>query len=566
MHTFEDGTPEHRIIRIRDPCACHTAADTKDTLHYGEMLQASDRPKFVAAIQQEMAGLTDILDPCLRSELPPGVKALPAIWAFKRKRLPDWTISKWKARLNVHGGRQVHGVNFWDTYTPVVKWSTVRLVLTLSLLNGFKTRQVDFVQAFTQAPLDCPIFMEVPAGFCIVDGKLSFSGEANRNIDKDYVLRLTKNMYGLKQAGRNWYQGLHDELLTIGFKQSKVDKCLFICSGCIIVAYVDDCLLFSKDNSILDNVLNHLRTTFKITSEADVGAYLGLDIKRNSDGFLEITQPGLINKVITVCGLDNESNEHKTPADGILHASTAPNEPRQLSWNYSQVIRMLNYIATSSRPDILFAVHQCARFSTAPTRAHELVVKRIVRYLKGTRTKGYILKPTNNHCINCFVDADFPGAWTFNHSADPSSVRSRSGYVITYAHCPILWSSKLQSEIALSTTEAEYISLSQSLRDLIPMRTILHELSTVCNITSSEATTFSTVFEDSKGCVDLIAAPTMRPRSRHISIKYHHFREHVRSGQIRIKWISTTAQLADIFTKPLPLSKFISLRQTLLGW
>jgi hypothetical protein len=211
-------------------------------------------------------------------------------------------------------------------------------------------------------------------------------------------------------------------------------------------------------------------------------------------------------------------------------------------------------------------VHQCARFSAAPTRAHELAVKCIVRYLKGTCSKGYILRPCQNKTIDCFVDADFAGTWTLDTSSDPTSVWSRSGYVITYANCPILWSSKLQSEIALSTTEAEYISLSQSIRDLIPMRTILQELSSVYNISPQEATAHSTVFEDNKGCVDLIAAPTMRPRSHHISIKYHHFQEHVRTGNIRIKWIRTSEQLADIFTKPLPLSKFISLRQTLLGW
>ncbi len=181
-------------------------------------------------------------------------------------------------------------------------------------------------------------------------------------------------------------------------------------------------------------------------------------------------------------------------------------------------------------------------------------------------TKVIYLSQNGSDTIDCYMDADFAGAWTYDTSEDPSSVKSRSGYVITFAGCPILWSSKLQSEVALSTTEAEYISLSTSLRDLIPMHTIIHELHSICQISITSANTHSTVFEDNKGCIDLIAAPTMHPRTRHIAIKYHHFWEHVRSGQIRIKWISTDDQLADIFTKPLPLQKYTTLRNRLLGW
>jgi hypothetical protein len=184
----------------------------------------------------------------------------------------------------VHGSRQQHGVNFWETYAPVVNWSTVWLVLTLSLLNGFKTRQVDFVQAFTQAPLDCLIFIEIPAGFSIVDGNLQFTG--------DFVLRLTKNMYGLHQAGHNWYKRLYDELLSAGFTQSRVDKCLFIRHNCIVVVYVDDCLIFSKDNAVLDSLINHLGSKFCIASDINVGAYLGLDIRKTLMAFLKSHNPG----------------------------------------------------------------------------------------------------------------------------------------------------------------------------------------------------------------------------------------------------------------------------------
>jgi hypothetical protein len=309
-----------------------------------------------------------------------------------------------------------------------------------------------------------------------------------------------------------------------------------------------------------------LNQHFNITSSNNIETYLGLDVSHNSDGTITLRQPGLIDKVIKLCGLEAESNEHLTPADKILLAPLAGDEPRQHTWSYRQAIGVLNYIAATSRPDITFAVHQCARFSANPSRIHELAVRRIVRYLKGTRDRGYILRPNETPSIDCYADADFAGAWTLETSDNPTSVKSRTGYLIMFAGCPILWSSKLQSEIALSTTEAEYIALSQAMRDLIPLRTIMREMAEVFGYTVQQATTHSTVFEDNKGCVDLVAAPTMRPRSRHISIKYHHFREHVRKGHIRIRWISTDMQLADIFTKPLAAPKFTLLRQRILGW
>jgi hypothetical protein len=228
---------------------------------------------------------------------------------------------------------------------------------------------------------------------------------------------------------------------------------------------------------------------------------------------------------------------------------------------------MLTYLSVSSRPDIAFAVHQCARFSVDPKRIHEIAVRRIVRYLHGTRDKGYILRPaSSSRTLDCYVDADFAGLWDLESSDDPNSVKSRSGYVITFATCPVLWVSKLQTEIALSTTEAEYIALSQAMRDLIPMRALLVELASVTRLRIGDTITHYTIFEDNKGCVELVQAPKMRPRTKHISIKYHHFRSHVARGDITIQWIDTKHQLADIFTKPLAAPLFTSLCRSLLGW
>jgi hypothetical protein len=301
-----------------------------------------------------------------------------------------------------------------------------------------------------------------------------------------------------------------------------------------LLAYIDDCLLFAKTNDVLDSVLASLEKDFVLTSEGTVGAYLGIDIHRTTDGYLELIQPGLINKIISACGLQDQSAERLTISTTILTSA--------------------------------FAVHQCARFTTNPRRIHELAIRRIVRYLKGTSTKGIILKPSSLHNLDCFVVADFAGTWTISTSELPSSVKSRTSYVITFASCLVLWFSKLQSEVALSTTEAEYIALSQSTRDLIPMRGLLHELSAATKLIVGSTVTHSTVFEDNKGCVELATAPKIRPRTHHIALKYHHFHSHVENGNISILWIDTKHQLADIFTKPLAASSFIPLHQALLGW
>jgi len=544
------------------------AADSNDVMHYGQMLKDPDRAKFEANMTAEIDGLFahDTISIVPASTMPPASKPLSAIWSFRKKRLPCWTIVKWKARLCPHGGQQVQGVNFWHTYAPVVKWCTVRLTLIVTTLLGYESRQVDFVQAFSQAEVDCDVYMKIPRGFQVQNDHLVFDPTHTAKPSTNHVLKLKKNLYGLRQAGYNWHEKLKQGLLHRGFRQSAIDPCLFLRSDCLLVVYVDDCLLFSKEGAILDTLITSLQQEFILTVEGDVGAFLGIDVKRHNDGKLELLQPGLIRKIIDACGLTDSSNTHDTPAETKILQRDPLGPQREMQWDYRSIIGMLTYLSVSSRPDIAYAVHQCARFSTCPKRCHESAVRRIVRYLKGTADKGYFLHPQEQKTLDCYVDADFAGNWSPITSHESSSVKSRTGYVILFANCPLLWASKLQTEIALSTTEAEYIALSQAMRDLIPLRTLLQEIVSFANVTIGESTTYSTVFEDNKSCVDLIKSPKMNPRTRHIAIKYHHFREHVRVGHIKIQWIDTARQLADIFTKPLPHSKFTFLRERLLGW
>jgi hypothetical protein len=225
-----------------------------------------------------------------------------------------------------------------------------------------------------------------------------------------------------------------------------------------------------------------------------------------------------------------------------------------------------------TRPDISMAVHNCARFSVSPTYLHEQAVKRIGRYLFATKDRGLIYKPASTETLDMYVDADFAGTWhkEFSHLRD--SVLSRTGFVILYQGCPIHWGSKLQSEIALSTTEAEYIALSMATRELIPLRRVLRELSLgspLRDLTQHPPGDLppSTIFEDNASCIAVATKDVHhKPRTKHISLKYHHFRDYLRSGALAIVKVASASNLADIFTKPLTQVIHERLCLAMMGW
>jgi hypothetical protein len=196
-----------------------------------------------------------------------------------------------------------------------------------------------------------------------------------------------------------------------------------------------------------------------------------------------------------------------------------------------------------------------------------MAVKRICRYLLKTHSHGLRFKPDPSRGLECYVDADWAGSWQHRSSSDPLSAHSRSGYVIMYAGCPIIWSSKMQTLIALSTTEAEYIALSSALRDVIGVMQLMTELQNrgfTLNLTTP--TIHCTVFEDNKSCIEIATNHRNRPRTKHLSVRLHHFRSHILSKSITIQHISTHDQIADLFTKPLPFPQFSKLRDRFMGW
>jgi hypothetical protein len=228
---------------------------------------------------------------------------------------------------------------------------------------------------------------------------------------------------------------------------------------------------------------------------------------------------------------------------------------------------MLNYLDKGSRSDIAYATHQCARFVDQPKKEHGDALRWLARYLKGTRDKGMIYKPNLDRGLEVFVDADFAGNWNKEEApTDRDTARSRHGYIIMYAGCPIVWKSQLQTEIALSSTESEYTGLSYALREAIPLMELLKEIGKSGVKVSAKADIHCKVFEDNSGALEMAKVHKYRPRTKHLNVKLHHFRSYVERKEVTIHPIDTSMQLADYLTKPVNQETLELLRKQVMGW
>lgn len=382
-------------------------------------LQQPDRGKFMDAMEKEVDDHVERKhwSMILRSQMPKDMKTILAIWSFKRKRLPDGTITKWKARLCCHGGMQQWGMNYWETYAPVVCWASVRLILNIAMINRLPTRSVDFVLAFPQADVDVPIYMELPVGMDLHN--------ANKS---EYVLKLNKNLYGLKQASLTWFEMLSKGLVERNFKPSAIDSCVFVRDNCIVLVYVDDCIVISHDSKVIDRFIFSMQTgpeNFKLTDDGDLASFLGVEMEHRDDRSIIMSQTHLIRRILEACGTDQSMmNGKETPVGKPLLHKDLSGEKRKHAWNYRSAVGMLNYLANSTRPELAMAVHQCARFNNNPMLSHERAIARICRYLILTGDKGIIYKPNKNLGLQCYVDADFAGGWTQVDSDNPENLMS----------------------------------------------------------------------------------------------------------------------------------------------
>jgi hypothetical protein len=331
-------------------------------------MKEEDRDKFQESMAKEVTdqfnnGNFTVIP---RSEVPKGKTILPAVWQMRRKRdAKDGSIKKYKARLKIDGSRMKRGEHNKETYAPVASWNSVRMLLTMTVAHGWHTKQVDFVQAFAQAPVEKTLNMKIPAGMELMDG-------SNPN---DHVLKIHRNIYGQKQAGRVWNQYLVRKLVKdLGFQQSAEDECVFYRGSTLYVLYTDDSLLAGPDKAEIDKIIDELQKKAKlsITVEGDLADFLGVSIDKRSDATIHLSQPHLIDQILDDLRLNGTNvKSRSTPAaSSKLLTRHSESEPFDNSFNYRSLIGKLNYLEKATRSDIAYAVLQCARFVSDPKIEH----------------------------------------------------------------------------------------------------------------------------------------------------------------------------------------------------
>ena len=461
--------------------------------------------------------------------LPFGRKAIGCTWVYKTKRGKSGEIVKRKARLCFRGDRQKFGVDYQAVFAPTVKYQTLRTLLALAAYYDLEAEQFDVVTAFLNADLtDSEVYMQQPDGYVKYDDQ-----------GVPYVCKLNKALYGLKQAPREWNQLLTAWLVKYGFTQNLADPGCFIITVddhlYVLAVYVDDCVLFGKSGPFIAMFKADFGKRFKIEDLGAVSWLLGCEITRDrKNRILRIGQRQFCVDMLEQFGMLDCS-----PTGTPLSARTTDGPPikspplNTKKFDYPALVGKLLYLSNCTRPDITAAVNYLSRFMSSPTEFHWEQAKRVLRYVKGTM--HYTLT-YNGHCNPdplCFQDASF---------GDGPDRRSRTGYVILMVGAAIAWGSRLQTTVALSTVEAEYMSLAAACQELLHIRQLLNCL----------GVKFSgpfKMFEDNQGCIALATNAVTTNRTKHIDVRYHFIRQCVQRNQVKVVWIPTVDMVADILTK-----------------
>ncbi|KAL2254166.1 UNVERIFIED_CONTAM: Retrovirus-related Pol polyprotein from transposon TNT 1-94 [Sesamum indicum] len=499
---------------------------------YAEAVNDVHKSKWELAMNDEMNSLkkNNTWELC---QLPKGKKALQNRWVYRVKEESDGK-KRYKARLVVKGFQQRYGIDFTDVFTPVVKLTTIRLVLSMVAAENLELQQMDVKTAFLHGDLEEEIYMVQPEGY---------------NGDDQQVCRLKKSLYGLKQAPRQWYRKFDNFMLEIGFSRCNADHCCYMKRFdeffIILLLYVDDMLIAGSNVKEINRLKDQLSRKFDMKDLGEARQILGMKITRDKGiGKLWLSQSDYIEKVLCRFKMEN-AKLVGTPLGNQFKLSnsdspqTDSERAKMRVTPYASAIGSLMYAMICTRPDIAHAVGVVSRFMSNPGVMHWEAVKWILRYLRGTKDRALVFGKGKLTLFG-FVDADFAGS-------DYDKRRSTTGYVFTYGGTAVSWVSKLQKVVTLSTTEAEYVAVTEAAKELIWLQHLLGELG------KPQADVI--LHSDSQSAIHLAKNPAFHSRTKHIEIKYHFIRQLLEKKALQLEKIQGEKNPADMLTKAVAMAK-----------
>ena len=521
---------------------------------YREAMTSADAKKWRAAAVAEFEGCVaqHTWDLVPRVTLPKGTNVIRVKWVFKVKTDELGTITKYKARITPKGFMQRHGVDYFEVYASTGMYKTMRVFFVVVASRDMELRQLDVPQAFTQAPLDEDVYMEMPQGF-----------ELN-----GMVCHLKKSLYGLKQSPRNWYLLCSGVIVQqLGFRATVSDPCLFwrrSRTGQLILLFlfVDDMqAAFDKaDEREWAEAHEELRRRFNITDLGESRFMLGMRITRDRRArTIKLDQELYASKALEKFGLDRctiNSTPGSPSEDAEAASSEQPSEmdqPCELKL-YQEKVGTLLYAAISTRPDISYAVNRLTQKMQAPTVRDARACDRVFRYLAGTKTLGLLFGRQRDSTrasvsVSAYADADW--------ASDRADRKSITGWVAMINGDPVSWASKKQKVVSQSSCEAELYAEAAAINETKWLSGLLSEIGV------ADANT-PLVYGDNQSAQALSKNGIKSERTKHIAIKYAFIHDEVSKGRVRLQWVPSAEQLADILTKALARPLHEKLRDQLM--
>jgi len=489
--------------------------------------EAKDSKEWCDAIDTEIGAMEE-KDTWEVTSLPKGKKAVGCKWIFTLKFHADGSLERHKARLVAKGYTQKEGLDYTDTFSPVAKMATIKMLLKISASKKWFLTQLDVSNAFLNGDLEEDIYMRLPEGYADSKGD---------QLPKNAVLRLKKSIYGLKQASRQWFLKFSNCLLDLGFIKGHGDHTLFVrCFGgefLAVLVYVDDIVIASTTEGVAAQLTNALKESFKLRDLGPLKYFLGLEIARTVVG-ISICQRKYALELLAFSGM-LDCKPSTIPMVPNLKLSKADGELLEDREFYRSLVGKLMYL-TITRPDITFAVNKLCQYSAAPRTSHLTTVYKVLQYIKGKDGQGLFYSSDPDLTLKGFADSDW--------GTCPDTRRSTTGLTMFLGSSLITWRSKKQPTVSRSSAEAEYRALALASCEMVWLASLLLDLKIITG-------SVPILFSDSTAAIYISTNPVFHERTKHIEIDCHSVRERLDKGLIRMLHVRTEDQVADILTKPL---------------